>query len=62
MVQVRVGKHDVIDGRGIEAKVFRVFLMEFPAALIHSTIDQDAAAGALDQMAGAGNAAVGAVK
>jgi hypothetical protein len=62
MVQVRVGEQDIIDGGGIEAEGFRVFLMKFPSTLIHSTIDQDAASSALDHMAGAGNATISAVK
>ena len=46
-----MGEEQIIDGGGIKAEVFRVFLPEFTSALIHAAIDEDTATGAFDHMA-----------
>ena len=62
MVEMGVGEQDDVDLRRIEAKVARVFLLDLPAALIEAAIDQDRPARRLQQVAGAGDAAIGAVE
>jgi hypothetical protein len=57
-----MGEQDVIDGRRIEAKRRGVVFAEFMSALMQPAVDQYALAGAFQQMAGTGDAAVGAVK
>ncbi len=62
MVEMRMRqKHDV-DGRGVEAEGLCVVLLDLAAALIETAIDKDLAAGTLDQVARAGDAAIGAVE
>ena len=62
VVEMGVGQQQEVDCRGVEAEGLGILLIELAPALIHAAVDQDAAAGALDQVAGAGDAAVGAVE
>jgi hypothetical protein len=62
MIQMRVGEQYVVDGGGGEAKGPGVFRVQFAATLMQPAIDQDALAAAFDQMTGAGDTAIGAMK
>ena len=62
MVQMRVGEQHVVDGGGIKAERSGVLLVQLAATLMQPAIDEDALARAFDQMTGAGDAAIGAVK
>ena len=62
VIQMGVGEEDRVDARGVEAEGLGVLLLELASALVEPAVDQHAAPGALDEMAGAGDAAIGAVE
>ncbi len=62
MVEVGMGQEHEVDRRRLEAEGLGIVLGKLAAALEHAAIDEDALAGALDQMARAGDRAVGAVE
>ena len=62
MIQMRMGEQHIVDGGGVEAERSGILLVQFAAALMQPAIDQDALARAFDQMTGAGDTAIGAMK
>ena len=62
MVEMGVGQQQHIDRRGVEPERRPVFVVEFTAALEEAAVDKQALAAGLDEMARAGDVAVGAVK
>ena len=62
MVEMGVGQQNEVDLARRKAEILRIFLLDAPPALIEPAIDQDFAARRLQQMAGAGDAAIGAVE
>jgi hypothetical protein len=51
MVEMCVGEEYIVDRGGIEAEGLRIFFTQRPSTLEQATIDQDAPAKTLDQMA-----------
>jgi hypothetical protein len=62
MIEVGVRQQQKVDARRIKAEVIGVLFLEFPAALVKAAVNQDAFAGALQQVAGAGHTLCGTVK
>ena len=62
MIEMGMGEKNDIDLARIETETARVLLIEFARTLIEPAIDQDAQSGRFDEMAGTGDAAIGAVK
>src|ERR1051326_1791861 len=62
MIEVGVRQQHKIEALGIESEVAGVFVGELAAALVEPAIDQDAPAGAFDEVARPGDVAIGAVK
>ncbi|OIQ66727.1 hypothetical protein GALL_517000 [mine drainage metagenome] len=62
VVQMSVGEQHIIYGGRVEAEGLAVLFVQLMSALIHAAVDQDILAGAADHVAGAGDAAVGAMK
>ena len=62
MIEMGMREQQKIDRSRIEAEGFGVLLPKLASALEQTAIDQDSPPGALDEMAGAGYAPVGAVK
>ncbi len=56
MIEMRVRQQQVIDIPGFESERLPVFLLDLAAALIETTVDQDALPGAFHQVTGAGHA------
>ena len=52
VVEVGMGQQQVVDGGRVEAEGIGVFLVQFASALVESAVDEDALAGAFDEMAG----------
>ena len=62
MVEVGVGQQQYVDRRRVEAERRGVFVVEVAAALEEAAVDEDALAAGLDQVARAGDVAIGAVE
>jgi len=62
MIEMGVGEQKIIDGRGIKAESGGIFIVQLPAALKQTAIDENPAAAGLDQVTGSGNIVVRAVK
>ena len=62
VIQMGMGQQHEIDGGGIKAERLGIFLGQLASALVEATIDQNPAAGAFNEVAGTGDAAVGAVE
>jgi hypothetical protein len=62
MIEVSVREKEDIDLAGIEAKRPGIFLLDLPASLKHPAIDENAAPGAVHEVARAGDLPAGAVK
>jgi len=62
MIEMCMGEKNEIDRSGIEAERPGVFVAQLAAALQQAAIDQYAFAGAFNEMAGTGYAAISAVK
>jgi hypothetical protein len=57
-----VGQKNTIDRGGIEVECSAILFDQFPAALKHAAVDENAPAQAFEHMAGARHASVGAMK
>ena len=57
-----VGQQQVVDIGRIKTEILRIFLLEFMASLVQPAVDENAFAAAFNQVAGSGDAAVGAMK
>jgi hypothetical protein len=62
VVQVGMGQEQQVDGGRVETERAPVLLVQLVTALVHATVDQDPSATAFDEVTGAGNLAVCAVK
>ena len=62
MVEMGVGQQQRVDRRRVEAERRRVFVVEVAAALEEAAVDENALAAGLDEMARAGDVAIGAVE
>jgi hypothetical protein len=62
MVKVAVCKEKNIHLPWIETKVLPVFLVHFPASLVHAAVDKNGFIPATDHVTGSGHLTVGTVK
>jgi hypothetical protein len=62
VIEVRVREQYQIYAGGIEPERVRVLFVKLASTLVHAAVDQDAPPATLDQVAGAGHAAIGAVE
>jgi hypothetical protein len=62
MIEVRVRQQHEVDGGRIEPEVAGIIIGDLAAALKQSAVDEDALAGAFDEVARAGHIAIGAMK
>jgi hypothetical protein len=62
MVEVRMGQQQEVDACRVEAEIGAVLLFQFAAALKHAAVNQKPAAATFEHVAGAGDAAGGAVE
>jgi hypothetical protein len=62
VVEVGVGQQHEIDVGRIEAERLRVLIVKLAPQLKQTTVDQEAPPGTLEQVARAGDAAIGTVK
>ena len=57
-----MGQQQIIDAGRVKPEIIGVFLVQFSAALVEAAVDEDTLAGAFNQVARPGNAAIRAVE